>query len=81
MAANNRSIISGVTEMKNYLDASIFWEKGVDPEYPYRVEIEGQQCLIRLNDFPDEHLYTLLVAGVGVADFDDWPSNWVRPTD
>jgi hypothetical protein len=71
--------ISGVTEVKDYLDVSVVWEKSADPEYPYHAEIEGEQCLIRLNDFPDEHLYTLLADGVAVADFDDWPSNWVRP--
>jgi len=70
-----------VTEVKDYLDVSVVWEKSADPEYPYRAEIEGEQCLVRLNDFPDEQLYTLLADGVAVADFDDWPSNWVRPED
>lgn len=67
------------TEVKDYLDVSVVWEKGADPEYPYHAEIEGEPCLVRLNDFPAEHLYTLLAGSVAIADFDDWPANWVRP--
>lgn len=74
-------LINDSTEVSDYLDASIVWERGSGAEYPYRAKIEGKQCLIRLNDFPDERLYTLLVDGVAIADFDDWPSNWVRPED
>jgi hypothetical protein len=66
------------TAVKDYLDISIAWEKGNDPESPYVAEIEGEQFLIRLNDFPDEHLYTPLIGGVAVADFDDWLENWRR---
>ena len=33
---------------------------------------------MRLNDFPDENLYTLLVNDVEVAQFYDWPTDWVK---
>ena len=62
------------TAAKDYLDVSVVWEKGDDPEYPYYAVIAGEQCLIRLNDFPAAHLYTLLAGGVAIADFDDWPA-------
>ncbi len=66
------------TAVKDYLDLNVIWEKSDDPEYPYFAEIEEERCLIRLNDFPEEHLYTLLANGIAVADFDDWPANWSR---
>lgn len=68
-----------ITEVKSYLDIRIAWEKGDDPEHPYVAEIEGEQFLVRFNDFPEEHLYTLLIGDVAVADFDDWPEAWERP--
>ncbi|MGH9803027.1 MAG: hypothetical protein ACRD82_21895 [Blastocatellia bacterium] len=66
------------TAMKEYLDMNVVWKKSADPEYPYSAMIEGEKCLIRLNDFPDEHLYTLLANGIAVADFDDWPAAWLK---
>ncbi len=67
------------TKVINYLDEKIAWRKTADPKRPFAAEFEGEKCLLRLNDFPDEHLYTLLVNGVEVTDFDDWSSRWTRP--
>lgn len=66
------------TAVKDYSDMNVVWRKNADPEYPFVAIIEGEQCLIRLNDFPEEHLYTLLANGVAVADFDDWPVTWIK---
>jgi hypothetical protein len=66
------------TAVTDYLDLNVVWKKNPDPEYPYFAEIEGERCLIRLNDFPEDHLYTLLANGIVVADFDDWPANWMK---
>lgn len=63
------------TKATNYLAEKIVWQKTDDPKQPYVAEFEGEKCVIRLNDFPDEHLYTLIVNGVEVADFDDWPAS------
>ncbi|CAN5220091.1 hypothetical protein BH18ACI2_BH18ACI2_03530 [soil metagenome] len=67
------------TKVINYLDERITWHKTADPKHPFAAEVEGEKCLIRLNDFPDEHLYTLLVNGVEVTDFDDWSPRLTRP--
>lgn len=66
------------TAVKEYLGMSVVWKKTPDPEYPYSAMIEGEQLVIRLNDFPEEHLYTLLENGIAVADFDDWPATWMK---
>lgn len=67
------------TKVSDYLAEKIAWEKTRDPKHPFVAEYEGEKCVIRLNDFPDEHLYTLIVNGVEVADFDDWSARWSRP--
>ena len=67
------------TKVTDYLSEKIVWRKTADPKRPYMAEVEGEKCVIRLNDFPDEHLYTLIVNEVEVADFDDWSAQWRRP--
>lgn len=68
-----------VTKAQNYLEEKIIWARGVDPKYPFMARFDKENCLIRLNDFPDESLYTLIVNDVEIADFDDWPEQWDRP--
>ena len=68
-----------VTKVQNYLAEKIDWQKSADPLRPYVATFEGEKCVIRLNDFPDEHLYTLIVNEVEIADFSDWPEQWARP--
>ena len=67
------------TKVSDYLAEEIAWRKTQDPKHPFVAEYEGEKCVIRLNDFPDEHLYTLIVNGVEIADFDDWSAQWSRP--
>ena len=56
----------------------IVWHKTDDPEFPYETHVNNQHMKIRLNDFPLEPLYTLLINGDDVSDFDDWPANWIK---
>ncbi len=66
------------TKIADYLAEKITWQKTADPKNPYSAEFEGEKCVIRLNDFPDEHLYTLIVDGVEIIEFDDWSAQWTR---
>ena len=59
----------------------IIWHKTNDPEYPYETTQESQKLTIRLNDFPEEHLYTLLAGAEPIVSFDDWPALWIREAD
>ncbi|HEX5322606.1 MAG TPA: hypothetical protein VFW40_02390 [Capsulimonadaceae bacterium] len=45
---------------------------------PYSATVEGRVLSIRINDFPDEELYTLIVDQVETLSFSDWPSAWRR---
>ena len=56
----------------------VHWQKTSDASVPYEATISNVPCRIRLNDFPDEPLYSLFQENQHVADFDDWPASWDR---
>jgi hypothetical protein len=62
-----------------FRDRAITWKHTGDGELPYRAQVEGRALAIRINDFPAEPLYTLIIDGEEIADLDDWPTRWVRP--
>lgn len=42
----------------------------------YQAQVGPERWTLRLNDFPDEPLYTLFVNHRRVGDFSDWPQAW-----
>ena len=68
------------TTRKNYQRETITWEETKDPEYPYSSKVDQDTCLIRLNDFPVESLYTLIVNNEEIEDLEDWPDRWIIST-
>lgn len=62
-----------------FLGQPVAWARTGDAEIPYRAERAGRVLTVLVGDFPAEAMYTLLVDGAAVADFDDWPTGWVRP--
>ncbi len=59
-------------------ESAAIWAKTGDLDYPWMADHEGEKYQVRINDFPDEHMYTLFVDGTSVGDFDDWPDAWDR---
>jgi len=43
------------------------------------VSKQKKEWTIRLNDFPDEPAYTLMIDIEEIIHFDDWPDFWDRP--
>jgi len=62
----------------NYFENSINWNKTTDPLYPYTAIYKDRNLKLRLNDFPEEPMYTLFVDGETIESFDEWPSIWTR---
>jgi len=57
----------------------VAWRRTASAEHPYEADVDGQRWTVRVNDFPAEPLYTLLVDGQPVEDLDAWPGAWRRP--
>jgi uncharacterized protein YjaG (DUF416 family) len=60
------------------LARELTWNPTGDPEHPWATEVEGERWLVRLNDFPDDFMYSLIIGGVNAGDFHDWPETWQR---
>jgi len=65
------------TTRKDYQKERMTWHETKDPEYPFSARINQDNYLIRLNDFPDESLYTLFVNNEEIGDLEDWPERWI----
>jgi len=62
------------------LKKSVSWKTGDGNDGICFEADEGmKEWTIRLNDFPDEPAYTLLVEKKEIIHFDDWPDFWIRP--
>ena len=67
-----------VEDLEELIKMLIEWHETENVDFPYQVQINGSTLKIRINDFPDEPLFSLFRDGKHVADFDDWPSHWKR---
>jgi uncharacterized protein YjaG (DUF416 family) len=62
----------------DHLSREVTWSPTDNAEYPWAAEVDGARWRVRLNDFPDEILYSLIVGDTVVGDFHDWPESWRR---
>ena len=65
-------------EVESRLRHVVAWRPTEDMTFPWEAHPEGRHWRIRLNDFPDDHMYTLVVNGAELGDFDNWPETWDR---
>ena len=65
--------------MPRDLATPVAWSKTADPVKPFEATVGADSWVIGLNDFPPERPFTLLVNGISVDDFDDWPDAWSLP--
>ena len=65
-------------DFRAIFDMAMPWSATEDPDTPWRSQLNGHNLAVRMNDFPEQPLYSLLVDGQVAADFDDWPSTWTR---
>jgi hypothetical protein len=65
-------------DVPNYKKQGINWVK-IAPNSEnilYQARVDSNKWMIRLNDFPDEPLYTLIVGGAEIIHFNEWPAGW-----
>lgn len=66
-----------IESVETLLRIPINWKKE-DAPASWVAEVDGETCHLRMNDFPDEPLYTVIFRGQA-ADLDDPPSDWTIP--
>ena len=57
------------------INTSIYWQKIPSNERYFYMKDNGKIVLLRINNFPDEPLYTL-INGIDIIDIEDKPSGW-----
>lgn len=65
-------------ELAEHLARELTWAATDDLDCPWATEVGGVRWRVRLNDFPDEVMYSLLVGDQEVGRFHDWPAVWQR---
>ena len=67
-------------KLRDYLQLSISWSPTGDVTHPWAATLGDDSLVLRLNDFPDEQMYTLFARNRSreVGSFDEWPKNWKR---
>ena len=64
--------------VKERLAQIVVWRQTGDPYIPWGTDVDGHRWQVRLNDFPDEPMYALLIDEALVGDFQEWPQYWDR---
>jgi hypothetical protein len=73
-----KSKAHSVLLLAEHLTRKLNWSRSDDLDFPWRTEVEGIRWQIRLNDFPDDMMYSLLVNDEAIVNFHDWPETWQR---
>lgn len=60
------------------LGQKISWNSVLDPREPLIGKVRAKRYKIRINDFPEEALFSLADEGGTLWDFDDWPTLWTK---
>lgn len=64
--------------LSQWMTRELTWHATNHPEFPWAVDADGEQLQIRLNDFPDAFMYSLVINENSLGDFHDWPETWQR---
>lgn len=57
----------------------ISWTETSDPEFPYEASLDNAHWKLRVNDFPEEEMYTLMINNRAIISFTEKPDAWFFP--
>ena len=60
------------------LRSVVKWSRTNNLAAQWRSHVGPEVWAVRVNDFPEEHLYTLFVNDEAFGNFDEWPRQWLR---
>jgi hypothetical protein len=60
------------------LARTLSWSATGDLDHPWATKVNREIWRARLNDFPDDFMYTLLIDDHDAGSFHDWPETWRR---
>lgn len=64
---------------KRFLEAPVSWHTTWSVFVPFQANVGEDVWVLRLNEFPEEPLYTLFIEGRAIGSLDDWPTAWNKP--
>ena len=65
-------------ELGEPLTRDLSWHTTNNLHQPWATEVAGETWRVRLNDFPDDLMYTLTIGDDVIGKFHDWPKCWQR---
>ena len=79
------AVKEGELEIFNEIKSEVFkesiqWQKNIDTDmdiFPFKATVDSQIWKLRVNNFPDEPMYTLFINDKAILTFDDKPSTWI----
>jgi hypothetical protein len=71
---------SSQVPLEDCLRAVATWSRTSDPTAQWRSQVGPDIWTVRVNDFPEDHLYTLFVNDGALGNFDEWPRQWLGGT-
>ena len=63
---------------KKYKNVQVTWRETDDVDFPYEALVNGELWKLRINDFPEEPLFTLFIGEKEIGHLDDWPPYWKK---
>jgi len=76
-----KGLTHAAPDLGETLARELAWRSTDDRIYPWATEVDGNAWRVRVNDFPDDLMYSLMIGNITAGDFHDWPGTWRRSSD
>ena len=64
--------------LEDLLRRDVRWTRTGNAIAPFGARVGREEWRVRVNDFPDDQMYTLVINDRDAGGFDDWPAAWTR---